>query len=262
MTDAPFNFAANLRWLYPDTNLEEALDAAATEGFRGVEIPDPYQHPAGRVRSLLDRAGLQGVLVNTPTGVSGSPTANGAACVPDAAAQFRQGVEHGLEYAVALGAALHVVAGRIPEGVSRERAFAQYVHNIGWAAEQARLAGVRVVLEMQNHKSVPGFVLDSQATAAAVVETVGEPVGLLFDVFHTQLAEGDVTGVYDAVLPLVTHIQLGDAPLRSEPGTGELSWPFVLGHIARSGYDGWLGCEFRPQGSPVGLLARLAEVAR
>lgn len=263
MTDAPFKFAANVRWLYPGTSLGEALHAAATEGFRGVEIPNPYSEPAEEVRRLLVDAGLEAVLLNTPLGAPGSPTANGAACVPEAVTEFREGVERGLEYAVALGCpTLHVVGGRRPEGVSRERAFAQYVHNIGWAAEQARSAKVGLVLEMQNQRSVPGFVLDSQATTAAVVETVGEPVGLLFDVFHTQMAEGDVVGTFDAVSSLITHVQLGDAPLRSEPGTGELSWPFVLGHIQRSGYTGWLGCEFQPDGSATGLLTRLVEVAR
>lgn len=261
MSEPDLKFAANLRWLFPDLPLDRSIPAAAEEGFRGVEIPAPYEHPPQQVRRLLDDAGVAAVLLNTPQGPAGSPTANGAACLPGYGSQFRSGVERGLEYAEALGSPrLHVVAGRRPTEVSRERAFAQYVHNIGWAAERARATGVRLVVEMQNQRDVPGFVVESQAAAAAVAEAVGEPVRLLFDVYHTQVTEGDVVRTFDAVLPLVEHIQIGDAPTRSEPGTGELSWSFVFGHIRRSGYTGWLGCEFRPDQSAAGVLTRLSEL--
>lgn len=261
MTEASLKFAANLRWLFPDLPLDRSIKAAADEGFAGVEIPAPYEHSPQQLRGLLDDAGVAAVLLNTPQGPAGSPTGNGVACLPGHVAEFRAGVERGLEYAVALDCPrLHIVGGRRPAGVSRERAFAQYVHNIGWAAEHARSTGVRLVLEMQNPRDVPRFVLESQAGAAAVVEAVGKPVRLLFDVYHTQVTEGDVARSFDAVLPLIDHIQIGDAPTRSEPGTGELSWPFVLGHIRRSGYAGWLGCEFRPDPGAAGVLARLSEL--
>ena len=93
-----------------------------------------------------------------------------------------------------------------------------------------------------------------------MARALGDPVGLLFDVFHTQVAEGDVVRTFDGVAPLVAHVQIGDGPDRSEPGTGELAWPFLIEHIRASGYTGWFGCEFKPDSSSGGIPRRLREV--
>jgi hydroxypyruvate isomerase len=251
-------FAANLKWLFTELPYEKRFQAAASEGFGGVELPDPYQTTPARLRSLLADAGLEAVLLNTPMGEPGSPTAGGVACLPGYVEEFQAGVDRGLAYAADLGCGLlHVVGGRRPAGVGREEALAQYVRNITWAAERARSTPVQLVLEMQNQSTAPRFVPESQTFAAAVARAVGGPVGLLFDVFHTQVAEGDIVRTFDKVLPLILHIQIGDGPSRSEPGTGELSWPFLADHIQRSGYAGWLGCEFTPTDASVGVLQRL-----
>lgn len=261
MTKHEFRFAANVKWLFAGLPFEQRFEAAATEGFRAVEIPNPYEQSPSQLRRMLESTGLEAVLVNSPQGPPGSPTAGGAACLPGYAYEFQTGVERGLEYATEIGCSLlHVVGGRKPDGVSRVEAFAQYVRNITWAADRASSTPVRVLLEMQNQRSAPGFVLRSQSEAAAVAKAVGGPVGLLFDVFHTQVAEGDVASKFDEVRPLVDHIQIGDGPSRSEPGTGELAWSFLLDRIRRSGYTGWFGCEFEPLGESVGVLQRLNKV--
>lgn len=253
--------AANLKWLFADLPFLERFEAAARAGFRAVELPAPYDVEPGELGARLADNGLKAVLLNTPQGAPGTATAGGMACLPEDVAEFQAGIDRGLAYASALGAGLlHVVGGRRPAGLDRDVAFAQYVRNVAWAADRARNTPVRLVLEMQNQRSSPGFVLESQAMAAAVAAAVGEPVGLLFDVFHTQVAEGDVVRTFDAVAPWITHIQIGDGPDRSEPGTGELSWPYLIDHIRRSGYTGWFGCEFTPAGGSAGVRQRLHEV--
>lgn len=256
-------FAANLKWLFANVPLERRFEAAASEGFRGVEIPNPYQFTPQQVRTLANNAGLRTVLINTPPGEPDSATAGGLACLPHAVPEFRAGVQLALEYATELECGIvHVVAGRRPAGLSRERAFAHLVQNVAWAAECARTTPVQLVIEMQNQRSAPGFALESQSAAAAVAEAVGAPVGLLFDVFHTQVAEGDVTRTFELHAPLIAHVQIGDAPERGEPGTGELNWSSIVDTITRAGYAGWIGCEFQPRGGSQGVLDRLRTVLR
>ncbi|WP_156252342.1 hydroxypyruvate isomerase family protein [Pseudactinotalea terrae] len=256
----PARYAANLKWLFTELPFPERFAAAAAEGFTAVEIPDPYSLPAAQLRRLADDAGVRTILVNTPPGPAGSRSAGGAAGVPGSKAEFRAGLERAAEYASTLGATLvHVVAGRRPDGVSRDRAFASYVDNISWAAAQLKDSGLQIVLEMQNQRNAPRFVLESQAMAAAVVEAVGEPVGLLLDLFHLQVQDGDLLTNLSTYLPLTRHIQIGDAPGRTEPGTGELAWHRISSAIDASGYNGWFGCEFQPQGGSAGVLARLLE---
>lgn len=261
-TDTSLRFAANLKWMFADIPFEQRFDAAATAGFQGVEYPSPYDYSAAQVRTWLDNTGLEQVLINTPQGPTGSATAAGLACLPGLGDQFRQGIDRGLEYAHTLGCRLlHVVAGIRPESVSRDRAFAQYVANLAWAVDRARGSGVQLVLEAQNKRNAPGFLLESQAQVASVVEALGsESVGVLFDVFHTQVDEGDVTRTLEQVAPLVSHIQIADAPDRTQPGTGELAWPYVLRRIRDVGYDGWIGCEFTPSDDPSIVLKSLKEM--
>lgn len=257
MTTTP-RFAANLRWLFSDVPLLERFDAAAAAGFTGVEVPNPYGMSVAQLRQRLADAGLTPVLFNTPAGPAGTATEFGQACQPDHVDEFRSALSLGLQYATEAGCPiLHIVAGRLSPDDDRDRAMACYRDNIAWAAAQAKGSPVTLVLEMQNQRSAPGFLLRSQAEAKAAAAAAGEPVGVLFDFFHTQVAEGDVTTAFDSVLPWIRHIQLGDSPGRTEPGTGELSWPFLLEHIRKSGYDGWLGCEFVPAGPCEDVLARL-----
>ncbi|MEV4737630.1 MULTISPECIES: hydroxypyruvate isomerase family protein [unclassified Microbacterium] len=241
-------FDANLKWLFTEHPFEERFDAAARAGFRGVEFPAPYAYAPERLAELLRQAGLAQVLINTPMGPAGSPTRQGLACVPGAEESFREGVLEGLRYATALDAPfLHVVAGIVPDGVERERAFALYQENIGWAAEQARGTGIRLLLEPQNKRDAPGFVLDTQAQAAAVVDAVGrDAVGLLMDFYHAQIDEGDLITTYLAHREQIAHIQIADPPGRHEPGTGEIAFDRIFATIADSGYDGWIGCEYQP----------------
>lgn len=259
-----FRFDANLKWLFTEVPFERRFEAAAAAGFTGVEYASPYGHRVARLRHLLDDAGLAQVLINTPTGPPGTATRSGIACFPDRVADFRDGVDRALEYAVELGSAfVHVVGGIVPDGVTPDRAFARYVTNIGWAAERAKSTNVRLLLEVQNKRDVPGFVLTSQAHAVAVVEAVGaENVGVLLDFYHAQIDEGDLITTLRSVYPAVFHFQLADPPSRNEPGTGEIGWSSVFAAIRDLGYAGWIGCEYAPRTNTIAGLNWIEELAR
>ncbi|WP_181772386.1 hydroxypyruvate isomerase family protein [Amycolatopsis pittospori] len=247
---------ANLKWLFTELPFEERFDAAAAAGFTAVEYASPYPFPAATLTRRLADAGLSQILINSPTGEPGSPERLGHACLPGRTAEFRAGVELGLEYAVALGSSfLHLPAGIRPDDVSRDRAFAQYVANVAWAAERARGTGVRLLLEAQNKQDAPGFVLDDQAHAAAVADAIGEDhVSLLFDVYHASIDEKDVLAALREFLPRTAHVQIADSPGRAEPGTGIVPWPDVFVTLESEGYEGWIGCEYGPAaGTEAGL---------
>src|SRR5581483_5031211 len=127
--------------------------------------------------------------------------------------------------------------------------------NIAWAAEQAKPAGVKLALEAINQRDVPGFFLRTQEQGAAVIAAVGaEHVGLQLDIYHCQVAQGDVTRRLEKLMPLIAHMQVADVPGRNEPGTGEIAWEHIFRTIARLGYTGWIGCEYRPaQSTKAGL---------
>lgn len=255
--------AANLKWLFTELPFERRFDATAAAGFSGVEYADPYPYPPARLRGLLRDTGLRQVLINSPAGAAGSPDRSGLACHPGRTADFRAGIERGLEYATELGAGLlHVLAGVTPPDVSPERAFATYVTNIAWAAERAHGTGVRVVVEAQNQRDAPGYFLRTQDQATAVLEAVGlDRAGLLLDLYHAQVTEGDLVRTLGACLPFAAHLQIADPPDRSEPGSGEIRWPRVFEALRTGGYAGWIGCEYRPAHGTVAGLGWVSEVS-
>ncbi|WP_157248991.1 hydroxypyruvate isomerase family protein [Nonomuraea typhae] len=245
-------FAANLKWLFTELPFEARFDAAAAAGFEGVEYASPYDHDPVKLDGLLRAAGLKQVLINTP--------ADADACRADG---FRDGFERAMEYALVLDAGLvHVRAGARPEGVSQERAYARLITNLAWAADQSSGSGVSLVLEAQNRRDNPGRVLRTQAEAAAIAEALDAGhVGVLLDLYHAQIDEGDLITKVRELQPYTLHYQVADPPGRHEPGTGEIGWPAVFAAIRAGGYEGWIGCEYEPRDRTLDGLGWIEELA-
>jgi hydroxypyruvate isomerase len=204
----------------------------------------------------LRDAGLAQVLINSPVGDRDAGE-RGMACVPGRTASFRDGVLRALDYAAALDCRLiHLMAGVPPQGVARDTALALYAANLAWAAEKALAAGVRLVIEPLNPRDAPGYLLATQEQGAAIVAAIGhDRLGLQFDIYHCQTAQGDVSRRLEALMPVIDHMQLADVPGRHEPGTGEIGWDYLFRRIDELGYTGWIGCEYNPAGDTLAGLA-------
>ena len=248
--------AANISMMFNEVPMLDRFAAAAKAGFTAVELLFPYEFPAAELKKRLDDNGLKQVLFNMPPG-DWAGGERGTASLPGRQAEFREGVKKALDYAHGLDCKLmHCMAGIPPAGTAFGTAAALFAANVAWAAEQASAQGVRLCLEPINHRDMPGFHLNTMAQAAAVIAAIGaEKVGLQFDIYHCQTTEGDITKRMELHMPIIAHMQLADVPLRHEPGTGEIGWDFVFRRIDELGYQGWIGCEYRPAGDTVAGLA-------
>ena len=265
-------FAANISMMYPDLPFLERFEAAAQDGFKAVEYLFPYAYPAAELAARLQGHGLQQVLFNMPPGGQTLPdmlTAwdqgdRGTACQPGREAEFRAGLMRALEYAQALACPrVHAMVGKRPEGVDAARADQTLVANLQWAAQQAAPLGLELLLEPINPRVAPGFHLQRQDHAHALIKAIGAPnVKVQMDLFHCQIVEGDVSTKISQYLPSgrVGHFQIADVPNRHEPGTGELNWSYLFDLIdcvsAQCGWSGWIGCEYNPQDPSSGGTSR------
>jgi hydroxypyruvate isomerase len=247
---------ANLGFLFGEVPFFDRFEAAAQAGFAGVEFASPYEYRAAELRTQLRSAGLRLVLINSPAG-NRAAGERGFACLPGRVDTFRDGVSQALDYAVALDCKLiHVMAGVPPADLAHDTAAALYAANLAWAGERGLAAGVKLVIEPLNPRDAPGYFLRSQEQGAAIVAALGhDRIGLQFDIYHCQTAQGDVTTRLEKLLPVVDHMQLADVPGRHEPGTGEIGWEYVFRRIDELGYAGWIGCEYAPLGDTVEGLA-------
>ena len=242
-------FAANLTMMYPEHAFADRFAAAARDGFEAVECLFPYALPTSTIATLLREHGLALALFNAPPG-DWNNGERGIASLPGRDDEFRRGIDQALEYATALGTRkLHVMAGLAQEGVAHERQQDSYLRNLEWAASAARGAEVTILIEPINPRDMPRYWLNRQDEAQAVRAVLGAAnVAVQFDCYHCQIVEGDIATKLARDIGGIGHIQIAGVPERHEPDTGELNYPYLFELIDSLGYDGWIGCEYRPRG--------------
>jgi hydroxypyruvate isomerase len=240
---------ANLSMMFNEVGFIDRFAAAARAGFRGVEFLFPYDYPAAQIREQLDRHKLEMVLFNMPPGDFAAGD-RGLACDPAKIGEFQAGVGKALEYAVALGCKqLHVMAGLKPRGVNEQTMGETYIANLQFAGRELGKHGIRMLIEAINTRDIPGFYLNYSRQAFDIMHYADVPnLRFQYDIYHMQIMEGDLAPTIEKNLSKIGHMQLADTPGRHEPGSGEINYPFLFQHIDKIGYQGWIGCEYRPAG--------------
>lgn len=243
-------FAANLTMLFNEVEFLDRFEAAARAGFRGVEFLFPYPYPREQLAERLQAHGLVQVLHNLPAGDWGAGD-RGIACHPERVGEFQDGVGRAIEYARALGCRqVNCLAGIPPRGVDPDRVRETFVGNLRFAAWELGKAGIRLLTEPINTRDVPGFYLCRTEQALGIMDEVGsDNLALQYDIYHMQVMEGDLAATIERHLGRIGHLQLADNPGRHEPGTGEIHYPFLFGFLDKLGYQGWIGCEYKPLGT-------------
>ena len=241
-------FCANLTLLFNEYGFIDRFAAAAKAGFKGVEYLFPYDYDKNQLVEQLQKHGLVQVLHNLPAG-DWAKGERGIACQPDRVGEFQDGVGKAIEYATALGCRqLNCLAGLCPADVPDERQRTTFVANLKFAALKLKEAGIKLLIEPINTRDIPGFYLTRSRQALDIIDEVGsDNLFLQYDIYHMQIMEGDLARTIQENLARIPHMQLADNPGRNEPGTGEINYGFLFDHIDRIGYQGWIGCEYKPK---------------
>ncbi len=261
-------FAANLHYLFTEAPFLDRFEAAAKTGFKAVEFQVPYDFAPGDLVARLKAHDLKMVLFDTPMG-DWHKGDRGLAAVPGREQEFRAGLPLAAQYAGALGCDLvHVMAGVAGPGADLVAAERTYVENLRYAADFFRPHGVRGVIEPINRQmgivqggpsyttqGMHGYFLNYSHQARRIIEEVGsDNLFLHLDVYHMQMTEGHLAQTLRAHFDLLKHVQIAGVPGRHEPDVGEIDYPYLFDLLDTLGYDGWVGCEYRPlRGTRAGL---------
>lgn len=242
-------FAANLSMLFNDAPFLERFGRAAAAGFKGVEYLFPYDYVPAELAERLQSHGLSQVLFNLPPGDFAAGE-RGLAALPGRQAEFREGVERAIEYAQALGCSqLHAMAGLVADERLRPQMRELYLDNLRHAARRLAAHGLTLLIEPINTRSIPGYFLNHQAEAHAILAELGEPnLKVQLDFFHAQIMDGDLAAGFQRFQAGVGHVQIAGVPDRHEPDSGEVNYPYLFQLLDDAGYDGWIGCEYNPRG--------------
>lgn len=244
-------FCANLSFLFTELPFLDRFEAAAKAGFKGVEYLNPFEAPKAEIASRLKANGLTQALFNMAHG-DWTKGERGMSAIPGREAEYEKAVAAALDYAEATGCKrMFSMAGLKHHGADR----ATYVRNLKTAARMTKGSGIHVIIEPINTRDIPGYFLNTTGDARSIIHEVGEAnVGLQFDLYHRQVMEGDVAKAIDEFGHLARHYQIANPPDRGEPDEGELNYRYLFKKIDDSGFDGWVGCEYKPRNGTVAGL--------
>ncbi len=249
-------FAANLSFLFNEVPFMDRFAAAAAAGFRAVEYLFPYEEDKNAIAQALREHGLQNVLFNLPPG-DWAAGERGLGALPGPEQDFRSGVEKALDYALATGTTrLHALAGIVPAHADFAECRDTFIRNLRYACERLAPHGITLLVEPINTRDMPGYFLNYQREAHALLAEVDAPnLKVQMDFYHAQIMEGDIISTFRQYLPNIGHVQIASVPERHEPDLGELNYPWLFAMMDEAGYDGYIGCEYRPrQGTTAGLV--------
>jgi len=182
----------------------------------------------------------------------------------EASRNFVSDIQASLTTATRLGVkTLIVTTGMEDKKLSRAEQHTNYVAALKAAAPLAEQAQVTLVLEPLNTKvDHPGYYLQTAKEGFEILDEVGSPsVKMLFDIYHHQIMEGNVIADITKNVSKIAHFHVADVPGRHEPGTGEINYANVFRAIAASGYQGFVGLEFKPSHNPEDALKGVLKLA-
>jgi hydroxypyruvate isomerase len=241
------NLAANLTLMFNEVDFLDRFAAAAKAGFKAVEFLFPYEYDKDLLKRKLEENQLTLVLHNLPAG-NWANGERGIGCHADRVAEFEDGVDRAIDYATTLGCKqLNCLAGLRPAHRDPMELRETFIRNLQFAAIRTKAAGIKLLIEAINTRDIPGFFLTNSAQAVDIIKAVGsDNLFFQYDIYHMQIMEGDLAPTIEKHLKLIPHMQLADTPGRHEPGTGEINYGFLLPHLDKIGYTGWIGCEYKP----------------
>jgi hydroxypyruvate isomerase len=240
-------FAANISFMFSEWPALERFKRAADAGFTHVEFLFPEEHDLDELERTVRDSGVEMILFDSDRG-DFARGERGYLCHPGQEARFQAGMEDALGVAERLGAHLiNPLAGLIPTGVSTDTAKSVAIENLRRVAPKAESAGVTLCIEGLNTNDNPKYLIDSSRVGFEIVDAVDSPaVKFLYDAYHMQIMEGNLTATVTGSLDKIGHIQISDVPGRHEPGSGEINYPNLLSAIDAAGYGGFVSLEYRP----------------
>lgn len=245
-------FAANLTMMFNEVPFLDRFEAAAKAGFKAVEYLWPYDYPAEELKAKLEKYGLKQVLFNTAAGdVSNGEW--GVSAIPNREADSHRDIDLALEYALALGCEnVHVMAAVVPEGEDREVYKQTFIKNVQYAADKFKPHGIKVLLEALSPEVKPNYLLKSQFDTLEIVEAVNrDNVFVQLDYFHAQNVDGNLSRLTDKLNGKFAYIQIASVPDRHEPDEGEINYEYIFNKLDEIGYDGYVGCEYKPRAETI-----------
>jgi hydroxypyruvate isomerase len=243
----PLRFSVNVETIFGDLPFEQRLEHVADLGFAAFEFASSQGKDMNITLALTMALRLDVVAF---VGSSASLVD------PAHRAQFRDEITRAAALAVDLSCAnLIVHSGPALPDVPRLQQHKSIIEGLRTVAPIAADAGITLVMEPLNLLDHPGTYLTSSDEGFLIIRAVSSPnVRLLYNVYHQQISEGNLSYRLSKNLDQVGHIRVADVPGRHEPGTGEINYEHIFLLLREHGYAGYVGLDYTPRVDPAASL--------
>ena len=149
------------------------------------------------------------------------------------------------------------------EGKSDEEGRDNTIEGLLRVKKVAEEKGINLCLELLNSKvNHPDYQCDHTAWGVEVCKGVDSPrVKLLYDIYHMQIMEGDIIRTIQENIDYIGHFHTAGNPGRNDLDEAqEIYYPAVMRAIAETGYDLYVGHEFRPKDDPLAAMKAAYDV--
>jgi hydroxypyruvate isomerase len=241
--------------IFTELPFVDRIAAVAAAGYSAYEFWGWRQRDLASVGAATRRAGLavSGLVLDTPARPVDAETHG----------QLLQAARETFAVAGELGCRTVILqAGNLRNDRSRAEQHTAIIDLLKELAPLAEDAGVIVALEPLNTLvDHPGYFLTSSHEGVEIIRSVGSPaIRLLFDIYHQQVSEGNVSANLEACRHQIGHLHVAGVPGRHEPGFGELHYPFLIDQLRGWPYTGYIGLEYRPTLPSQESLRRTAQL--
>jgi hydroxypyruvate isomerase len=235
-------YAINLDTWCKQVPFEQRFALARKLGFKTIEfwtVDRGNGTSASDIRKLVDDNGLD-VTQFAPAWPNFAD--------PSKLPELLKVTEQAIADAKTLGCTKFTITGHsLIDGMTREAQLAGYTAGLMRMAPLLESAGVTGLVEPFNRVNHLNHLLNGSQPALPMVRSVNSPrIKLLWDFYHMQLEDGDLIEKFTAGADQVAHVQIGDAPGRHQPGTGEVNHANLLRAVRAGGYHDKIGLEFMP----------------
>jgi hydroxypyruvate isomerase len=263
VSSVPFQFSVMLWTVFTGMPMEDRLAKVAEAGYRNVQLvgefrmwtDDDYARVNAKRKSL-------GITFDATTALK-----HGLVNPQD-----RNGFLADLKDALPVMERLEcptliVTTGNTVPGLSRDEQHQSCIDGLKASIpliEGKKINGqpVKIILENIDPEENPKYYLTSVAEGFEIIKAVDRPqVRFLYDLYHEQIAEGNLIEKIQKNLPYIAVIHVADVPGRHEPGTGEINFVNIYRKLIELKFDGTIAMEFKPTGDPIAMLRAAREMA-
>lgn len=241
-------FFANLLMLFGEYDFFACFEKAAQCGFCGVEFMFFYDYDIEELKHVLASNKLEHTLHNLLAG-DWAAGERGIACIFGCEEEFWDGVAAAICYARALGnKKINCLVGKTLAGFSSEQIHATLVENLRYAANMLMKEDILLLIELINYFDIFGFYFTGTWQALKLIDDVGCcNLKIQYDIYYMQRMEGELTNTMTQWADKIGYLQIADNLHCGELGTGEINYDYFFKVIENFDYNGWVGCEYKPQ---------------